>query len=205
MFSRRKASSTAPSNGATASTSSGVTTGEVNPYQAKKGRPTPTRREAEAAAKARAKALLDPKASRKQQRQFQVEKSRNIRQAMKAGDERYLPARDKGPVRRFIRDYVDARLSVAEFAMPLLVASLIASVSGYYEIGNGIINATLLLVVVDSAILRFRMRRELSRRFPDESLKRTTWYAFMRALQLRFMRLPKPNVKLGQALPEHYR
>jgi hypothetical protein len=26
----------------------------------------------------------------------------------------------------------------------------------------------------------------------------------MRALQLRFLRLPKPQVKMGQALPERY-
>ena len=31
------------------------------------------------------------------------------REALANGDERYLPARDKGPVRRFVRDYVDSR------------------------------------------------------------------------------------------------
>jgi hypothetical protein len=62
----------------------------------------------------------------------------------------------------------------------------------------------MLVVVLDSALLRFRMRREIKRRFPEESLKGTTFYAFMRALQLRFLRLPKPQVKLGQALPERY-
>jgi hypothetical protein len=66
-------------------------------------------------------------------------------------------------------------------------------------------NATLLIVVLDSALLRFRMRREMQRRFPDASYKGTTFYAFMRALQLRFLRLPKPQVKLGQPLPERYR
>ncbi|QIK68435.1 DUF3043 domain-containing protein [Nocardioides sp. HDW12B] len=171
----------------------------------KKGRPTPTRREAEAAARARAKAALDPKASRKQQRQFQMEKSRTIRQGIKDGDERYLPARDRGPVKRFIRDYVDHRLCMAEFAMPLLLASLLLSASGVVAAGNGIMNATLVVVVLDSVLLRFRLRRELKRRFPDESHKRTTLYALMRSLQLRFMRLPKTQVKLGQALPAHYR
>lgn len=37
------------------------------------------------------------------------------REAMASGDERYLPVRDKGPVRRFARDYVDSRWCVAEF------------------------------------------------------------------------------------------
>ena len=40
---------------------------------------------------------------------------------MRTGDERYLPARDKGPVRRFIRDYVDSRFSFIELMIPLLM------------------------------------------------------------------------------------
>ena len=170
-----------------------------------KGRPTPTRREAEAAAKARAKAALDPKASRRGQRDSRAESSRQIRAGIKAGDERYLPARDRGPVKRFVRDYVDRRLCMAEFSIPLLFSSLLASASNHPELGAGIMNATLLVVVLDSVLLRFRMRAELKRRFPDETLKGTTFYAYMRALQLRFLRLPKPQVKLGQPLPDRYR
>lgn len=203
MFSRRSSSSS-PTTGTTGTTTS-LEPGADGALPGKKGRPTPTRKEAEAAARARAKATLDPKASRKQQRQFQMEKSRTIRQGIKAGDERYLPARDRGPVRRFVRDYVDHRLCMAEFAMPLLLASLLLSASGLVPAGNGIMNATLIVVALDSVFLRFRLQRELKRRFPDESLKRTTLYAFMRSLQLRFMRLPKAQVKLGQALPAHYR
>ena len=170
-----------------------------------KGRPTPTRREAEAAARARAKANLDPRASKKQQRQFRAEKSREIRQAIKDGDERYLPKRDQGPVRRFVRDYVDTRLSMAEFALPLLFASLLLTSANATVLGSAIMQGTLVIVVVDSIFLRWRMRRELKRRFPDESLKGTTTYAFMRTLQMRFLRLPKAKRKLGEQLPEHYR
>jgi hypothetical protein len=168
-----------------------------------KGRPTPTRREAEAAAKARAKATVDPRASKKQQRQFRAERSRDIRQAIKDGDERYLPKRDQGPVRRFVRDYVDTRLSMAEFALPLLFASLLLTSANAALLGSAIMQGTLLIVVVDSIFLRWRMRRELKRRFPEESLKGTTTYAFMRTLQLRFLRLPKAQRKLGEKLPEH--
>jgi hypothetical protein len=201
LFSRRNSDTT--SSGATGTAEAG--SAPADPGHSKKGRPTPTRREAEAAARARAKAALDPKATRKQQRQVQMEKSRTIRQAIKEGDERYLPARDRGPVKRFIRDYVDSRLCMAEFAMPLLIASLLFSWSGFLQVGNGIMNATLIVVVLDSLILRFRLQRELKRRFPDDETRRTTLYAIMRSLQLRFMRLPKPKVKLGQSLPAHYR
>ena len=44
-----------------------------------------------------------------------------------------------------------------------------------------------------------------TRRFPDESTKGAVLYAFMRSMQMRFMRIPKAQVKIGQKLPEHYR
>ena len=64
---------------------------------------------------------------------------------------------------------------------------------------------TILLVIVDMVLLRFRLRRQLAARFPDETTKGTTYYAVTRALQMKFMRLPKAKVKIGQELPEHYR
>lgn len=166
-----------------------------------KGRPTPSRKEAEAAARARAKAALDPKASRKEQRRRRSENAAKAREGMRAGDVRYLPKRDQGPVKAFVRDFVDTRLNMAEFAVPILFASLLFSAAGQAQLGSAIINALMIVVIIDSIFLRWRMRRELTRRFPDESLKGTTTYAFMRALQLRFLRLPKPRVKLGQRLP----
>jgi hypothetical protein len=175
------------------------------PVQLGKGRPTPSRKEAEAAARARAKAALDPKLSRKQAREKRFEAGRAAREGIKSGDERYLRPRDQGPVRRFVRDFVDTRLSMAELALPGFVISFILSASGATVAGSGMLNALLLVIVVDCLLLRFRLRRELKRRFPDEEVKGTTFYAIVRAMQVRFLRLPKPQVKLGQALPETYR
>ncbi len=172
---------------------------------APKGRPTPKRREAEAAAKARAKAAAGGgKDGGRRDRSTRAEESRRIRQGIKQGDERYLPARDRGPVRRFVRDLVDARLCMAEFAVPLMLASLLLSSFGFRAVGSGVLNATILVVLLDSLLLRFRLRRELKRRFPSQTTKGTTFYALVRSLQMRFMRLPKPRVKLGQTLPERY-
>ena len=42
----------------------------------------------------------------------------------------------------------------------------------------------------------------MSTRFPGESTKGTTWYAISRAMQMKFMRMPKAQVKIGQQLPE---
>jgi hypothetical protein len=127
---------------------------------------------------------------------------------MKAGDERYYLARDQGPVRRFIREFVDSRFSFIELMIPLLIVTMVLGYSGSQrlaQIGNTILMGTILLVVLDMFMLRRKLRRELTRRFPDEPLKGTTYYAITRALQMKFMRLPKAKVKIGQELPEHYR
>ena len=173
-----------------------------------KGRPTPTRREAEAAAKARAKAPRSRKEQMKAQRSSRSESSQRVRQAMKTGDERFLPPRDKGPVKRFIRDFVDSRFSFIELMVPLLIVTMVHGYSGnarLSSIGNSILVGTMLMVVIDMVFLRLRLRKELGRRFPDAPTKGTTYYAIMRALQMKFMRLPKPQVKIGQKLPDHYR
>lgn len=173
-----------------------------------KGRPTPSRREAEAAARARAKVPRDRKEQARAQRAARNESSQSVRAAMKAGDERYYLARDQGPVRRFIRDFVDSRFSFIELMIPLLIVTMVLGYSGNERlagIGNTILMGTILLVVLDMFMLRRKLRRELTRRFPDEPLKGTTYYAITRALQMKFMRLPKAKVKIGQELPEHYR
>jgi len=117
------------------------------------------------------------------------------------GDERALPARDQGPVRRFVRDFVDSRRTAAEFffwiALIVLAASFIPNVTvrGYITIFWLV---ALLLIVVDSIVLSLRLRSELARRFPNQSRRGTTWYALMRAMQMRRLRLPPPAVKPGQ-------
>lgn len=174
----------------------------------RKGRPTPTRREAEAAAKARAKVPRTRKEQMLAQRGARSESSKTVRQGMKDGDERYMLTRDKGPVRRFIRDFVDSRFSFVELMVPLLIVTLVLGYSGnayLVGVGNTVLLGTVLLVALDIFLMRFRLRRELVRRFPDEPTKGTTYYAIMRALQMKFMRMPKAKVKIGQTLPEHYR
>jgi hypothetical protein len=173
-----------------------------------KGRPTPTRKEAEAAAKARAKAPRSRKELAAQQRKQRTESSQKIRQAMKTGDERYYMPRDKGPVRRFVRDYVDTRFSFLEIVIPVMLVTLVMQYSGNVALmnaGSFTLVGMFFLIVLDILLLRWRLGRELKRRFTDESTKGTTWYAVSRSMQMRFMRLPKPQVRIGQSLPERYR
>lgn len=173
-----------------------------------KGRPTPTRKEAEAAAKARAKTPRTRKELARAQREARVESSQQVRAAMKSGDERYYMPRDKGPMRRFCRDFVDCRFSFLDVLFPLLIVSMVLGYTGndtLMELSSFLLLATLLMLVLDSVFTRLRLRRELARRFPGESMKGTTYYTLSRALNPRFLRMPKPQVKIGQTLPETYR
>ena len=170
------------------------------PSDTGKGRPTPTRKEAQAAARERARIGMDKKTAQKVLREKRAESNRKMREGMKSGDERYLPVRDQGPVRRFVRDWVDARLSVAEFLLPLLIAIMVLQSVGstaMQRFSSSLWAVTIILLAVDTFWVRFRLRRTLKEAFPDENLRGTTFYALVRMLQLRFMRLPKPNVKMG--------
>lgn len=173
-----------------------------------KGRPTPKRKEAEAAARARAKVPRTRKEQLRQQRQARTESSRKVREAMKNGDERYFLPRDQGPVRRFIRDFVDSRFGITEMVIPLLIVTMVLGYSGstyLASIGNTVLLGTILLLILDLVMMRFRLRKQLAIRFPDEPTKGTTFYAITRSMQMKFMRLPKAKVKIGEQLPDTYR
>ncbi len=195
LFRRSKSESTAGGSSSAAT--------DTSARVGAKGRPTPTRREAEAAAKARANLGKDKKSVKALQRERRVAQGAKVRQGMRTGDERYLPARDQGKVRRFVRDYVDARLSMAEFLLPLLIVVMVLSPINE-SLSGSVWSATILIVVLDTMLLVWRLKRELKKRFPDESYKGTTGYALLRVLQVRFLRLPKTQVKLGATLPERY-
>ena len=175
--------------------------------QGGKGRPTPTRKEAEAAAKARARTPRTKRELAQAQRQGAMTDRQKMQQAMKTGDDRYLPARDRGPVKRFVRDFIDSRFSLVEMMIPLLVISLLLGWSGKPALQNAsslVLMITVLFVIIDMAVVVVRLKRQLTKRFPGQSHRGTTSYAVMRAMQMKFMRLPKAQVKVGQQLPDDY-
>lgn len=171
-----------------------------DPRDGGKGHPTPKRKDAEAAARARAKATLDSKAARKVLRDRRAEETRKMREALKTGDESHLPTRDRGPVKRFVRTYVDSRFCVAEILLPALLVIMALSYSGNpsaRELGFSLQSVVVILTIVDTAWFIFRLRRQLHEKMPDESLRGVNTYALTRAIQMRFMRLPKPLVGIG--------
>ena len=162
-----------------------------------KGRPTPTRKEAEAASKQRAKTVIDAKGRAKQQRFTNAAK---VRDAMRTGDDRYLPARDQGPVTRFVRDWIDARISIIEFILPILVIIMVLSYSGNAKeqsYGVGLELAVFLLVIVEGGWVVIGSKRAVRRKFPNESTRGLTYYALLRAMNMRFLRMPKTQVGPG--------
>jgi hypothetical protein len=166
-----------------------------------KGRPTPTRKEAEAQRKQTLKVPTDPKAAKKAARARAAEERAASRAAMLSGDEKHLPARDQGPVRAFIRDFVDGRWAAAELFLPL---ALLVLVFGFIPMPNiqAYVSMTwlflIMFIIADTTILIMRLNRELKRRWPaDADRKGATMYAVMRVLQLRRLRLPPPKVRPG--------
>lgn len=165
-----------------------------------KGRPTPKRKAAEAA-NARPLVGSRDKAALKAERMKQAEGRERARLGMMQGDERFLTARDKGPQRRFVRDYVDARWSVGEMLIPLMLVMLIVSLLPgiFATLSILIIWGFLALAIIDVVVLGILLKRHLSDRFGADQVQRGyRWYAAMRALQFRMLRMPKPQVKRGQ-------
>jgi len=173
-----------------------------------KGRPTPSRREAEAARKAQMKRANTRKDQMRAQRALRDAQREKQRRALAGeGSASDLPVRDRGPVKAFVRDYVDRRFSVAEFLLPLLVLMLVLSTLGG-EWGSVIVvylwMATILLVGLDSIRLVVGVRRQIRARFGPEAIRGTTAYALLRSTQLRRFRLPKAMVASGAPLKERY-
>ncbi len=166
-----------------------------------KGRPTPTRKEREAA-NLRPLVSDDRAAARKEYRAKQAHSREVARVGMAAGEEKYLTVRDRGPQRRWIRDYVDARFSVGEVLIPVMFLVIVLTFvnNDLFQL-IGILGLWLFFIVaiLDGIILGFRVTRKLAEKFGAENVQSgTRWYAAMRAMQLRMIRLPKPQVKRGE-------
>lgn len=164
-----------------------------------KNRPTPTRAEREAARKR--PLVADTKEARARAKADLASQREKARLGMANGEERYLPARDKGPQRRFARDFVDAGWHIGELMMPLMIVVILLSlVPNPAVVYYGFVGlwAFILFVVGDMVITSIRVKRAAKATWGDRMEKGLGWYSAMRSIQMRFMRLPKPQVKRGQ-------
>ena len=176
----------------------------------RKGRPTPSRREAEARHN-RPLVPADRKEAKRQAKIRRDEAYQRQQEALVTGDERYLPVRDKGRVRRYVRDWVDARWSASEFVVPVMLLFLVAMMAASFlqkspEVANRIVMGMtfvfyglLIVSVAEGVVVWMRLRRRIRTRYPDDTIPRGTWfYAYSRMVMARRWRSPKPQVDRGQ-------
>lgn len=175
-----------------------------------KGRPTPKRRDAQARG-LHPVVPTDRKAAKREQRAREDAAWQRQQQAMITGDERYLPVRDKGPVRRYIRDYVDARRSLGELFLPasllmmlVIVGLSIRSTPTMAVVSLWVLTAVyslLALAVLDAVWCWYRVRGLLYKKFGREEVRSQgviAFYVFSRCFTTRRWRQPKPQVARGQ-------
>lgn len=168
-----------------------------------KGRATPTRKEAEAARKKR----MAPPRNRKEaaaRRKEAIRASRaKTRAAMETGEERYLPVRDQGPVKRYARDYVDTHRTIGEFLLPIffvIFALVFINTPWAAAVGNTAWLIVIVLLALDSVRIVRGVKAGIRSRFGDDATKGITMYTLLRSWQMRRLRLPKPLVKPGQPI-----
>lgn len=171
-----------------------------------KGRPTPKRTQAQGR---RPGPPPPPPTTRKEaykrMRESQAADRGTTRAAAARGEERALPARDRGPARRLVRDVVDARRNAGSAF--LLVAALV--LVGYFIPNDAVKGWTVyvwfaffLVIAADSFVLGRRIKKVLAERMPDhgESTRSLVWYGISRSTMVRRWRFPKPQVPVGHQL-----
>ena len=186
-----------------------------------KGRPTPKRREVEQAnrhpvvAGQRVTGSVsggktggtkeEQKTAKAARREADRGARAKARSGLLNGDERYLTARDSGPARRWVRDYIDARRNLGEImivlGMVLAGSALLVGFIGAPRLTIAISYLLYPLILVaagDAFVLRRRVQRLADERFGADKAKGAGTYGMLRALQIRRSRVPKPRVSRGE-------
>ncbi len=174
-----------------------------------KGKPTPKRREAESRRRGPVppppknqreaiKRMRGNKQSKEERRAASVERRRR----MMAGDDKYLLPRDRGPVKAYIRDLVDSRRNLMGLFMPLAIlvfVALLVPQPAVQQYATLLTTFMLLAMVVEGFVLGRLVTKRVRAKFPDDTSRGLSigWYSFIRASQLRRLRVPKPRVTYG--------
>lgn len=168
---------------------------------ARKGRPTPRRRESEAAN--RRPLVTDPKSMSKEDKTRRRAERAKFREGMLRGEEKYLGARDRGPYKRFLRDAVDRRWNIGEVLLPVMLLILAASLirmPGVQMLMFVGAYGLILFGLVDSIMLWRRTKAAATTVFGEEPPRGAASYVVLRAFQMRMSRVPRPGVERGAEL-----
>ncbi|MDR1078487.1 MAG: DUF3043 domain-containing protein, partial [Propionibacteriaceae bacterium] len=157
--------------------------------RSKKAAPTPTRKQAIQARQARLSPVLNKKQVRSRERQARD----------KARTEGWDKTQSR-PVMVMIRDYIDVRLSIGEFALPLMLLILVAMFLGgrFPSLVQVTFYATwglFALLIGDTVLMWLGCKAAIRQHFPNEPLKGKLGYAMSRTMMMRRARQPRAKVK----------
>lgn len=125
---------------------------------------------------------------------------------MRAGDERFLMARDRGPERALVRDIVDSRYTAGTWFFAGAFIVLIGSAGQMpleVQLASNVLFIMLALaLVLDGILISQKIKKLVRQQFPqtDQRMGSLYLYGVMRSVTFRRMRIPKPRVKLLQKL-----
>lgn len=195
-------------------------------FTPKKGRPTPKRNEVEreqgvrreayeapttpAEARKRRKELKasmskeEYKAMKQRERDQAARERRRVNERMMAGDEKYLMDRDKGPERKFVRDWVDSHRYLMNLFLPMTLIVILLMIIGVKnpQVANlaSIVMMVLFLIMIAEGVwLSRKINRMVRERYPDTAQGKfgLGMYAFTRATMIRRLRTPAPQKQPG--------
>jgi hypothetical protein len=168
-----------------------------------KGRPTPKRREAQRRRTGPVVAPRTPAEARRMRAARRAETRAESTAGMRAGQEKFLLPRDRGPARKLVRDVVDSRRNAGSlflFVGAIVVVGLFLPGTQGKTLATSLWMAMFAVLVIDSIILGVRIRRALRERAPEEPRGRLVWYGVSRATMIRRWRMPPPQVKVGEPI-----
>jgi len=172
------------------------TTGNKN----KKGRATPKRKESQARVKVNSIAPVTSKEGKARERNLERARRVEARAAFMRGEESALPARDRGPAKRWVRNYIDSRRTIGEYFLPaimLVLALTVIPVRGVQLFAILFMYAAMLYSLISAFFMGRRIKKLVAEKFPNEPLKGIGIYGWLRSTQMRRMRAPAPAVKRG--------
>ena len=173
-----------------------------------KGRPTPKRRDTTPQ-----RGPVSAPRTRKEAAQWQKQQATRsrttgrggklsgqaYREALKRGDPDALPKRDRGPVRKLARDWVDSRRMLSNYLLILFPLLIVGYFIPYLNIA---VFGLLLVIVVEWYLAGRRIRTLAASRLDDvrEGPWQLGFYAGSRAYMPRRWRMPGPQVRIGESI-----
>jgi Protein of unknown function (DUF3043) len=168
----------------------------------KKGKATPKRRDAQARTKVNSLAPATSKEAKAHQRELEKARRVESRAAFMRGDESALPARDRGPAKRWVRNYIDSRRTIGEYFLPTIMLVLVLTVipvKAIQLLAILFMYAAMLYSLLSAVFMGRKIKKLVAEKFPNEPLKGIGIYGWLRSTQMRRMRAPAPQVKRGDS------